>query len=174
MLYVHHGERVSRMTIDAPLCLYRTAVKPEWLDYNGHMNEAFYVLVFSEATDAFMDYTGQDDAYRKRTGHTIYTLETHVMYLLEVGEGEKVRVETRLLGLDAKRYRLFHDMIREETGDLLATGEHMLLNVDMNGPKSAPFNENLAARLAAILDAHASLPTPKQAGRSIALPGERA
>ena len=79
------------MTIDAPLCIYRTAVKPEWLDYNGHMNEAYYVLVFSDATDAFMDYTGQDDAFRKRTGHTIYTLETHVMYLLEVGEGEVKR-----------------------------------------------------------------------------------
>lgn len=160
------------MTIDAPLCLYRTAVRAEWLDYNGHMNEAFYVLIFSDATDAFMDYTGQDDAYRKRTGHTIYTLETHVMYLLEVGEGETVRVETRLLGLDAKRYRLFHEMFRDGSGDLLATGEHMLLNVDMNGPKSAPFSDSLADRLAAIAEAHAVLPMPKEAGRSIALPGQ--
>ena len=162
------------MSIDAPLGLYRTAVKPEWLDYNGHMNEAFYVLIFSDATDAFMTYAGQDDAYRKRTGHTIYTLETHVMYLLEVGEGETVRVETRLLGLDAKRYRLFHDMFHDETGDLLATGEHMLLNVDMNGPKSAPFNDDLRTRLTAVLGAHADLPAPKQAGRSIASLGEGA
>ena len=162
------------MTIDAPLCLHRAAVKPEWLDYNGHMNEAYYVLIFSKSTDEFMDFAGQDADYRKRANTSIYTLETHVMYLLEVGEGEKVRVESRLLGLDAKRYRLFHDMIHEATGDLLATGEHMLLNVDMNGPKSAPFTEELAGRLAAILEAHADLPTPKQAGRSIALPGDRA
>ena len=162
------------MMIDAPLCIYRTTVKPEWLDYNGHMNEAYYVLVFSEATDAFMDYTGQDAACRKRTGHTIYTLETHVMYLLEVGEGEAVRVETRLLGLDAKRYRLFHSMRHEGTGGLLATGEHMLLNVEMSGPKSAPFNEGVAAKLAAIREAHAGLPLPEQAGRSIALPDKRA
>ena len=46
------------MTIDAPLCLHRATVKPDWLDYNGHMNEAYYVLVFSNATDAFMDYAG--------------------------------------------------------------------------------------------------------------------
>ena len=162
------------MTIDAPLCLHRTTIKPEWLDYNGHMNEAYYVLVFSEATDAFMDYTGQDAAGRKRTGHTIYTLETHVMYLLEVGEGAAVRVETQLLGLDAKRYRLFHTMVHDGTGDLLATGEHMLLNVDMNGPKSAAFNHDVGARLAAVREAHAGLPLPKQAGRSIALPGKRA
>ena len=162
------------MSIDAPLCLYRTAVKPEWLDYNGHMNEAYYVLVFSEATDAFMNFSGQDAAYRARTGHTIYTLESHVVYLLEVGEGEAVRVETQLLGIDAKRYRLFHSMYHEGTNDLLATGEHMMLNVDMAGPKSAPFDAELGPRLAAIRDAHAGLPVPDQAGRSIALPGERA
>lgn len=162
------------MTIDAPLCLYRTTVKPEWLDYNGHMNEAYYVLVFSEATDAFMDYTGQDEAFRKRTGHTIYTLESHITYLLEVGEGETVRVESQLLGVDAKRYRLFHSMYHDTGNELLATGEHMLLNVDMAGPRSAPFTDELSARLAAIRAAHEALETPSQAGRSIALPGERA
>ena len=61
------------MTIDAPLCLYRTAVKPEWLDYNGHMNEAYYVLIFSKSTDEFMDYAGQDAGYRTRTNTSIYT-----------------------------------------------------------------------------------------------------
>lgn len=161
------------MYIDAPLRIHRTVVRPEWLDYNGHMNEAYYVLVFSEATDAFMAYSGQDAAYRERTGHTIYTLESHIVYVLEVGEGEPVCVETQLLSLDSKRYRLFHAMYREKTGDLLATGEHMLLNVDMNGPKSAPFEQDLASRLAAIKDAHAGLAVPEQAGRSIALPGER-
>jgi len=161
------------MTIDAPLRLYRTAVRPEWLDYNGHMNEAYYVLAFSHATDAFMDYAGQDAAYRARTNTSIYTLETHVMYLQEVSDGEEVRVETQLLGHDAKRYRLFHSMYRADGGELLATGEHMLLHVDMSGPKSAPFPPEIAERLAAIEAAHAGLPIPDQAGRAIALPGER-
>ncbi|MDH3228559.1 MAG: thioesterase family protein [Alphaproteobacteria bacterium] len=161
------------MTIDAPLCLHRATVKPEWLDYNGHMNEAYYVLVFSHATDAFMDFAGQDAAYRARTNTSIYTLETHVMYLQEVSGGEAVRVETQLLGHDEKRYRLFHCMYHADGGDLLATGEHMLVHVDMGGPKSAPFPPELMARLAAIRAAHAGLPLPDQAGRSIALPGER-
>jgi acyl-CoA thioester hydrolase len=161
------------MTIDAPLCLYRTTVKAEWLDYNGHMNEAYYVLIFSKSTDAFMDYAGQDADYRKRTNTSVYTLETHVMYLQEVSEGEAVRVETQLLGHDEKRYRLFHSMYHEGSGDLLATGEHMLVHVDMGGPKSAPFPPEIMDRLAAIRAAHAGLPVPKQAGRSIALPGER-
>ena len=159
--------------IDAPLCLYRTEVRPEWLDYNGHMNEAYYVLVFSHATDAFMDFAGQDAAYRARANCSIYTLETHVMYLQEVSEGEPVRVETQLLGHDAKRYRLFHAMYHEKSGDLLATGEHMLLYVDMGGPRAAPFPPDIAERLAAIMAAHAHLGEPEQAGRFIALPGER-
>ncbi len=159
--------------IDAPLRLYRTTVKPEWVDYNGHMNEAYYVLVFSHATDAFMDYAGQDEAYRARSNCSIYTLETHVMYLREVSGGEDVRVETHLLEHDAKRYRLFHSMYRADGDDLLATGEHMLLHVDMAGPKSASFPTEVADRLAAIRAAHADLPVPEQAGRAIGLPGGR-
>ena len=159
--------------IDAPLCLYRTTVKPEWLDYNGHMNEAYYVLVFSRSTDAFMDFAGQDAGYRARSNTSIYTLETHVMYLQEVSEGEEVRVKTQLLGYDAKRYHLFHSMYHGGSGDLLATGEHMLVHVDMGGPKSAPFPPEIADRLAAIRAAHAGLAVPDQAGRAIALPGAR-
>jgi acyl-CoA thioester hydrolase len=162
------------MSIDAPLGLYHTAIKPEWLDYNGHMNEAYYVLVFSHATDEFMDFAGQDAEYRNRTNSSIYTLETHVMYLQEVSEGEIVRVETQLLGYDAKRYRLFHHMYHENSSDLLATAEHMLVHVDMSGPRSAPFPPELVETLEAIHKAHADLPAPKQAGRAIALPGERA
>ncbi|UCH73114.1 MAG: thioesterase family protein [Rhodospirillales bacterium] len=161
------------MTIDAPLCLYRATVKSEWLDYNGHMNEAYYVRLFSQATDAFMDYSGQDAAYRARTNSSIYTLETHVMYLREVSEGEPVRIETRLLGRDEKRYRLFHAMYHGDSGDLLATGEHMLLHVDMSGPRSAPFPPEIADRLMAIEAAHAHLPAPEQAGRRIAFPRAR-
>lgn len=157
--------------IDAPLRLYGTEIKQEWLDYNGHMNEAYYVLVFSHATDAFMDYAGQDAEYRARSNCSIYTLETHVVYLREVSEGEAVHVETQLLEHDRKRYRLFHRLYRTGDGELLATGEHMLLHVDMSGPRSAPFPPELAERLAAIGAAHASLPVPEQAGRAIAMPG---
>jgi len=166
-------ESLHRMIIDAPLCLYRTEVRPEWLDYNGHMNEAYYVLVFSRTTDAFMDFTGQDAGYRAHSNCSVYTLETHVVYLREVSAGEELRVETQLLGHDEKRYRLFHTMYRGDSGDLLATGEHMLLHVDMSGPRSAPFPPDVAERLAEIEAAHAHLPVPDQAGRGIAFPGER-
>ena len=86
------------MTIDAPLHLHRATVQQDWVDYNGHMNEAYYLLIFSHATDDFMDFGGMHAAYRKRANASVYTLETHIVYVLEVSVDEEVRVETQLLG----------------------------------------------------------------------------
>jgi acyl-CoA thioester hydrolase len=154
---------------DALLRLHRDKVRPEWLDYNGHMNEAFYLLVFSQATDAFMDHIALDDASRRRTNSSIYTLETHISYLQEVGRWAPVEVATQLLDLDDKRFHLFHVLHHGETGARLATTEMMLLNVDMAGPKAAPFRPEVRARLDQIFAAQKDLPQPKEAGRSIGI-----
>ncbi len=159
------------MKIEAPLVLHHATVDAAWVDYNGHMNEAYYVLVFSHATDDFMDFAGLDEAYREAANASVYTLETHIVYLMEVAAGAALRVDTQLLGFDEKRFHLFHAMHHAATGALLATGEHMLLHVDMDGPKASPFAPAISEKLAAIAEAHADLPAPKQAGRSIALPG---
>lgn len=154
---------------DGLLRLHRDKVRPEWLDYNGHMNETFYLLVFSQATDEFMDHIGMDDATRRRTGTSNYTLETHVSYLKEVGRWEPVEVVTQLLDLDEKRYHLFQAMHHGETGARLATAEMMLLNVDSTGPKAAPFLPEVKAKLDAIFAAQKDLPWPKEAGRAIGI-----
>ena len=154
---------------DALLRLHQDRVRPEWLDYNGHMNETFYLLVFSQATDEFMDLIGMDDVNRKRTGTSIYTLETHINYLREVGRWEPVEVTTQLLDLDEKRFHLFHVMEHGETGERLATTEMMLLNVDMAGPRAAPFRAEVKAKLDEILAAQAGLPRPKEAGRAVGI-----
>ena len=154
---------------DALLRLHRDRVRPEWLDYNGHMNETFYLLVFSQATDAFMDHIGMEDATRRRTGTSIYTLETHISYLQEVGRWEPVEVASQLLDLDEKRFHLFHAMHHGETGARLATTEMMLLNVDMNGPKAAPFLPEVKAKLDAIFAAQKHLPRPKEVGREVGI-----
>lgn len=148
---------------------YRDRVRPEWVDYNGHMSEAFYVLVFGYATDAFYDLIGMDDAYRRRTAHSVYTLESHISYLLEVGRDEELAVRTQVLGADRKRVRLFHAMHHGEQGDLLATSELMLLHVDTAGPRAVPFAPAVQARLDRIMEAHAELPQPGRAGRCISL-----
>ena len=154
---------------DALLRLHRDRVQPDWLDYNGHMNEAYYVLVFSRATDAFMDLIGMDEANRVATETSIYTLESHILYLEEVGSGEPLAVTSQLLGHDAKRFHLFHTMHHAESGARLATAEMLLLNIDMTGPKATPFQAAVAAKLDAIAQAQAGLPPPAEAGRAVAL-----
>ena len=161
------------MKIEAPLSLHHTTVESGWVDYNGHMNEAYYVLVFSHATDGFMDFAGMDEVHREAENASLYTLESHIFYLMEVAGGAALRVDTQLLGFDAKRLHLFHSMYHAATGGLLATGEHMLLNVDKSGPRAAPFTAKISERLAEIAEAHADLPTPNQVGSSIALPGSK-
>ena len=152
-----------------PFALHGEPVRPEWVDYNGHMHEAYYVLVFGNATDVFYDHIGMDQAYRERTETSVYTLEAHINFLDEVGEGTALAVATQVLGVDDKRLHLFHTMRRGDDGRLVASYELMGLHVDMAGPRAAPFAAAILARLRAIETAHADLPTPKQAGGSIGL-----
>lgn len=159
---VDPGERM-------PPILYRDRVRAEWVDYNGHMSEAFYVLVFGFATDAFYDLIGLDDDYRRRESRSVYTLESHIFYLNEIGEGEELVVRSQVLGHDARRVRLFHAMHHGERGRVLATSELMLLHVDTAGPRAAPFEDAIRARLDRIAAAHAELPRPERAGRAITL-----
>jgi acyl-CoA thioester hydrolase len=152
-------------------------VQPAWVDYNGHLNDAYYLVIFSLATDGLMERIGLDAAGRKATGHTMYTLEVHLNYIQEVHEGVLVEVRTQILGVDAKRVHLFHTLHRQDDGTLLATNEQMLSNIDASnpetGPKTAPFAPQVAALLLPLAQDHAALPRPANAGRSIALPMPR-
>ncbi len=150
---------------------WRGTVQREWTDYNGHLRDAHYLLVFSLATDALMDLFGLDDAGRKATGHSIFTLESHINYLLEVKEGTPIEVRTQILGVDAKRLNVYHTLHVADTAPVLAANQQMLLNVDMSGPRAAPFAPSVLPRVQALAARHRVLPLPKYAGRSIALPG---
>jgi acyl-CoA thioester hydrolase len=161
------------MTADseaAPLRLHRATVKPEWIDYNGHMSEPYYVLVFGDATDAFYDHIGMDEVFRRATMTSVYTVEAHINYLSEVAVGEPLDIETQVLGHDAKRLVLFHTMRHGPGGPVLATTELMVLHVDKTDLKTCPFHPEPAARIAAISAAQTGLPAPKYAGRRIAVP----
>ena len=159
------------------LISWRGDVDHAWVDYNGHLNDAYYMVIFSYATDGLMAQIGLDAAGRAATGHTMYTLEIHLNYVQEVHEGVAVEVRTQILGVDAKRVHLFHTLHRQDDGTLLATNEQMLANIDASnaatGPKTAPFVPAVAALLLPLAQSHASLPRPANAGRSIALPTPR-
>lgn len=156
----------------APLRIYRTPVEPEWVDYNGHMTESAYLTAAGWASDKLFRYIGDDEAYRA-AGHSFYTVETHIVYVREVAVHEPIEFTTQILGVDAKRVHLVHTMFHGVDGGLLCTAEQMLVHVDMEAGRSAPILPDVAAALAAIADAHASLPVPPQVGSVMRLPPPR-
>lgn len=161
---------MSESAPDVLLRTWRGEVLAEWTDYNGHLNDACYLVIFSHATDALMAQVGLDAAGRAATGHSIFTLESHINYLNEVKQGVAVEVHTQILGVDAKRLDVYHTLHRVADGELLAANQQMLLNVDMATRRSAPFAVAVAPRVQALADAHSGLARPDYAGRSIALP----
>lgn len=155
--------------IEAPLNLHRETVRPDWIDYNGHMNVAYYVLAFDHATDAFLDHLGLDEGYRTRTNCSTFTLEGHVSYEREVADGAPIGFTTQLLDFDAKRIHYFLSMYHADEGFLAATCEWILMHMDMGERRSATFPPEVLSRLEAILESHATLPHPPQVGRVIGI-----
>ncbi|MDE0454308.1 MAG: thioesterase family protein [Gammaproteobacteria bacterium] len=130
------------------LLLYDTTVKPEWIDHNGHMNVAFFVLAFDEATDAAYEHWGIGMDYPDSSGCSVFTLGINVDYLGELFEGDAIRVETTLVDHDAKRIHYFHRMIDTVKDKLVATNECLCMNVDLTARKSAPFPDDVIGKLA--------------------------
>ncbi|WQG59754.1 thioesterase family protein [Pseudomonas sp. RTB3] len=156
------------------LTTYTTPVLADWVDYNGHLRDAFYLLIFSYATDAFMDHLGLDSDNREASGHSLFTLECHLNYLHEVKQGEEVEVRTQVIGHDRKRVHLYHSLHQaRQTTNALAANEQMLLHVDLAGPRSAPFSEVTLARLMALSAGQKDLPRPALLGRVIGLPTKK-
>ena len=109
--------------------VYTTRLEAEWIDYNGHLRDAYYGLIVSFACDALMDRLGMDAAYRARTGNTLYTVEMHVHFLQEVQKDDVVNVDVRVLGADQKKLHVAFDLLRESDGVVAASAEQMLLHV---------------------------------------------
>ena len=107
--------------------IYRTELAPEWIDYNGHLRDAFYGLIVSYATDALLDRLGMDAGYRNRTQNTLYTLEMHSHFFHEVEKSDSVFVNVRILGVDQKRIHAAFDIVRDADAVVAASVEMMLL-----------------------------------------------
>ncbi|PID35912.1 MAG: thioesterase [Rhodobacterales bacterium] len=144
-------------------------VVPEWLDYNGHMNMAYYSVLFDRASDAFYPEIGVGAEYAKTRRLSTFTADFHISYVRELKLGDRVRVKSWILGHDAKRLHSYQEAWHEE-GWLAASAEAMTLHVDLTGPKVAPWPEDVAAKLAAFAARHAPEGTPARAGRKLALP----
>ena len=150
--------------VSRPLRLHAARILPEWVDYNGHAHESRYLQLFGDATDALLRRLGVD----VQTG-SYFTVETHLSHLHEAIAGERVHVTTQLLDHDAKRMHLFHELLRDADGLVLASAEQMLLHVDARSRAVRPADAAVLARVERIAKGHARLPRPERAGRAIAM-----
>lgn len=146
-------------------------VPQAWIDYNGHMMDAYYSVAFTEATEAFLDYVGLGATYRAQTGCGIYTVESHVCFVKGVRAGATLRYQSQLLGCDDKRLHLFHQMTESGSGEQLATSELMLLHVDLATERVTPMPPPRSRAVRLMATAQAALPIPPNAGRRIRMPG---
>ena len=152
------------------LKIYSTAIAPEWIDYNGHLRDAYYGLILSYACDALMDHVGLDESYRQSTSCTLYTLEQHMHFLHEVMQSDQLDVRVRVLAADRKRLHAAFDFYCERYPDAVALGEMMLLHVRQKpNPASAPFPPAIMAAIESLVASTSGAETPGPPSRRIEL-----
>jgi acyl-CoA thioester hydrolase len=164
---------ISASPIPAPFVSEGLRVKPEWIDSNGHMNIAYYVLAFDETVGPLFDAIGLEWGRVPGATGSTFTAELHVTYQRELREGDPIRVTSQLLGYDAKRCHLLQCLYHAGEGFLAATQEWLMLYVDMTERRVTAMPPAMRERLAAIRAAHADLPVPPVVGRGIALANRR-
>ena len=135
---------------------YETEVRPEWIDYNGHLTDAAYAIVLSEANELLLAGLGLSEDYRAATGHAMYTAECHIRYLAETKQGDVLRAQSLLAAADPKRLTVRTRLIRGD-GTAVATGEHLYLHVDVSAGRVTPMPADRWTRVEALESAHASL-----------------
>jgi acyl-CoA thioester hydrolase len=152
-----------------PLPVLDIEVSPDWIDYNGHMNDACYAIAFSRAGDAFMEKIGLGETERAATKRSIFTLALVIRFIAEAKRGELLSISVQMLECDKKRLRFWLEA--RKGGEPIATSEQVLTCVDFSGerPRAAEFPPVVAARLEALTKDHAELPTPLEAGQGLTL-----
>lgn len=148
-------------------------IRPEWIDYNGHLNMAYYNVMFDHAIDELWARIGIGPDYMKARGGSTFTAECHVRYLREIHLGDPVQVSILLVAADEKRMHTFEELRHATEGWLSATSENMTIHIDMAARKTAPFPPDIRGRIAALLQAHARCPRPEGLGRRVGMPARR-
>jgi acyl-CoA thioester hydrolase len=148
-------------------------IEPQWIDYNGHLNMAYYNVMFDRAIDELWLKLGIGPAYRKERNGSTFTAECHVRYLREIHLGDPVRVSILLVAADEKRLHTFEELRHATEGWLSATSENMTIHIDMTQRKTAPFPPDIRARIQALAKAHSTVARPEGIGRRVAMPIKR-
>jgi acyl-CoA thioester hydrolase len=162
--------RAPAPTFFAPFVSSIMTVEPGWIDYNGHLNMAYYNVLVDRAVDEAFELVGLGPDYVRSRNASYFAVEAHVRYLRELSVNARVRVTLRLLDFDAKRIHLFAELHHAIEGWVSATSEQLALHVDMTSRRVVPWPDDVLQGLAAMKAAHAALPAPEGVGRRIAMP----
>ena len=160
-------------SIAAPYRAPVLEIEPQWIDGNGHLNMAYYNVMFDRAMDGFVAEMGFGWDYIKERNLSTFTAECHVRYVREIHLEDPVQVSVFLIAADEKRVHTFEEMRHATEGWLSATSENLTLHVDMSVRKVAPFPPDIMARLQEMTAAHAAIPRPEGLGRSISMPARK-
>ena len=158
-----------KQQFDAPIRVPTIAVESDWIDLNGHMNMAYYLLAFDQAIDHVWREIGLGAGYLKETNASTFTLQSQIQYAQEVMLDDPLRIEFQLLGFDQKRIHSFQRMFHGERDYLAATEERMTVHVDMTQRKSAPFPEKISKTLEKVFEKHNALTKDERVGRPFTL-----
>jgi acyl-CoA thioester hydrolase len=149
-------DSASDVAVEAvPFTAYREQVRPEWLDYNGHLNDASYAIVLTHAHELLLEHLGLSADYRESHQASMFTVEMHLRYLAEVSAGQTIKAATVLTEADHKRLRLHSELYAD--GTLAATGECLYLHVDTAAGRTASLPADRQAAVDALLASHKGL-----------------
>ena len=154
----------------APFVSSVMQIEPQWIDYNGHLNMAYYNVMMDRAIDEMWLQLGIGPGYMKERHGSTFTAECHVRYLREIHLGNPVQVSVYLLAADEKRIHTFEELRHATQGWISATSENMTVHIDMNARKVAPFPSDIRDRIQAVVERHAAVPKPEGTGRKVAMP----
>lgn len=164
------ADAVAGPGLPAPFTSRPGLVRPEWIDHNGHLNLAYYIVLFDEATDALWQAVGLGEAYRANTGCGTFAVEAHTLYLSELLEGDATDAISLVLDVDAKRLHIAHELVRQRDQVTVARQELMYLTVDLSTRRSVSWPAETLAGLQAARRAHATIARPGWVGRRVAMP----
>ena len=156
------------MSYAAPFTSTLLSVEEDWIDYNGHMNMAYYNVLFDRCVDQVFDLLGIGADYARKRRLTTYTAEIHVCYVRELHLGDQVRGTFQLIDHDSKRLHAYQELVHED-GWLSATAEVLSLHIDMSGPKVTPFPPDIATSVEELARSHAAMERPARVGRTIGI-----
>ena len=164
------GEPPHPIFFFAPFVSSTMRVEPSWIDYNGHMNMAYYHVLFDRAVDEAFGAVGLGPDYVEERGASFFAAEIHTLYKRELTAPDRVRATLQLIDHDEKRLHYYLEIRHAADAFVAATSENLSLHVDLRSKRVVPFPDDILANLAVMKATHARLPRPSALGRIIGLP----